>query len=48
LEEGDIDEAEIAFRTALSYWKDADTANSGAGLDFRGRAVAQGYLQLLK
>jgi hypothetical protein len=48
LEEGDTEEAEIAFRTALSYWKDADTANSGAGLDFRGRAVAQGYLELLK
>jgi tetratricopeptide (TPR) repeat protein len=48
LEEGDIDEAEIAFRVALSYWKDADSAASGGGLDFSGRAAAEGYLELLK
>ncbi len=48
LEEGDIDEAEIAFRVALSYWKDTDSATSGGGLDFPGRPLAQGYLELLK
>jgi tetratricopeptide (TPR) repeat protein len=48
LEEGEIDEAEIAFRVALSYWKDADAAASGGGLEFNGRAVAQGCLEWLK
>jgi tetratricopeptide (TPR) repeat protein len=48
LEEGDTDEAEIAFRTALSYWKDAASATSGGGLEFNGRPVAQGCLEWLK
>jgi hypothetical protein len=48
LEEGEIDEAEIAFRTALSYWKDAASATSGGGLEFNGRPAAQGCLELLK
>jgi exonuclease VII small subunit len=48
LEEGEVDEAEIAFREALSFWKDAGSAASGGGLDFNGRAIAQGYLELLE
>ncbi|MFL5242265.1 MAG: hypothetical protein ACJ8FY_09170 [Gemmataceae bacterium] len=48
LEEGDIDEAEIAFRTALSYWKDLPSAASGSGLDFNARTVAQACLNWLE
>jgi hypothetical protein len=48
LEEGEVDEAEIAFREALSYWEDAAAAASGGGLDFNGRAIAQGYLEWLE
>jgi tetratricopeptide (TPR) repeat protein len=48
LEEGDADEAEIAFRQALTVWKDAAAAGSGAGLDFNSRGLAQGYLGLLQ
>jgi hypothetical protein len=48
LEEGDVKEAEFAFRTAMSYWKDAETAASGGGLEFNGRATAQGYLERMK
>jgi tetratricopeptide (TPR) repeat protein len=48
LEQGDTDEAEIAFRVALSYWKDAASAASGGGLEFNGRAVAQGCLEWLQ
>ncbi|HEY1859408.1 MAG TPA: hypothetical protein VGG61_03595, partial [Gemmataceae bacterium] len=48
LEQGDTDDAEIAFRDALSVWKDEKTAAAGGGLDFNGRAVAQGYLEWLK
>ncbi len=48
LEEGDADEAEIAFRQALSIWKDAASAASGSGLDFNGRVIAQACLEWLK
>jgi hypothetical protein len=48
LEEGDIAEAEVAFRVALALWKDQAAAASGSGLDFGGRPIAQGYLELLK
>jgi hypothetical protein len=48
LEEGDIDEAEVMFRTALALWKDDAAATSGAGLDFASRAIAQGYLAWLE
>ncbi len=48
LEEGDGDEAEIAFRQALSVWKDADSANAGGGLDFNGRTIAQDCLKWLE
>jgi hypothetical protein len=48
LEEGNVAEAEIAFTGALLLWKDGATANSGGGLDFKGRIVAQGCLEWLK
>ena len=48
LEEGNVAEAEIAFTGALLLWKDEATANSGGGLDFKGRIVAQGCLEWLK
>jgi hypothetical protein len=48
LEEGDVEQAETAFREALLLWGDEVKAASGAGLDFNGRAVAQGYLEWLK
>jgi hypothetical protein len=48
LEQGDVEEAEIAFREALSVWKDADAAASGGGLDFNGLAIAQACLEWLK
>ena len=41
LEQGDVDTADVAFRTALSVWKDDDAAASGAGLDFHGRVIAK-------
>jgi tetratricopeptide (TPR) repeat protein len=47
LEEGEVEEAEIAFREALTLWKGPAAAASGAGLDFPGRGVAQAYLDLL-
>jgi hypothetical protein len=48
LEVGDVAEAEIAFREALLLWGDEANAASGGGLDFNGRAAAQGYLEWLK
>jgi hypothetical protein len=48
LEEGAVDEAEIAFRQALTLWKDAATAASGGGLDFNAHAIARGCLELLE
>src|SRR5262249_955221 len=42
LEEGAVDEAEVAFRLALDLWKDDAAAASGAGLDFKTRPVAEG------
>jgi tetratricopeptide (TPR) repeat protein len=48
LEEGDVKEAEIAFRQALSFWKDTASAASKGGLDFSGRIIAQDCLQWLK
>src|SRR5262249_13693130 len=42
LEQGDADEAEVAFRLALAVWHD------GAGLDFSARPVAEGYLRWLE
>jgi hypothetical protein len=47
LEEGNADEAEVAFRLALALWKDAAAVSSGAGLDFKARPIAQGYLPWL-
>ncbi len=48
LEEGEVFEARIAFRTALAVWKDEAAAASGAGLDFAGRTIAQDCLNWLK
>jgi tetratricopeptide (TPR) repeat protein len=48
LEEGDVDEADVAFRLALDLWKDEATAASGGGLDFGGRVIAQACLEWLE
>jgi tetratricopeptide (TPR) repeat protein len=48
LEEGEWEEAELAFRAALTLWKDKSTAASGGGLDFNGRILAQSYLRWLQ
>lgn len=45
LEEGDTIEAEVAFREALSLSNDAD---SGGGLDFNGRIIAQDVLRWMQ
>jgi hypothetical protein len=42
LEEGDVEEADVAFRLALAVWGDEATAASGGGLDFKARPIAQG------
>jgi hypothetical protein len=47
LEEGQVEEAVSAFRTALSYWRDATTAASGGGVDFASRPIAQEALRWL-
>jgi hypothetical protein len=48
LEEGSVDEAEVAFRLALALWQDETRAASGAGLDFNTRPIALSYLRLLE
>jgi Flp pilus assembly protein TadD len=48
LEEGDVEEAEVAFGEALTLWKDEETAASGGGIDFNARPIAQACLQWLK
>jgi tetratricopeptide (TPR) repeat protein len=48
LEEGDAEEAEVAFRVALALWRDEAAARSGAGLDFNGRPIAQACLGWLE
>jgi tetratricopeptide (TPR) repeat protein len=48
LEEGATDEAEIAFRKALVYWKNEEAAATGAGLDFNGRPIAETCLHWLE
>jgi hypothetical protein len=48
LEEGEREEAQLAFRTALELWKDETTAASGGGLDFHGRTIAQNCLRWLE
>jgi tetratricopeptide (TPR) repeat protein len=45
LEEGEVDNARIAFRTALALWKDEASVASGAGLDFDARPIAQECLR---
>jgi tetratricopeptide (TPR) repeat protein len=48
LEEGDLEEAEVAFRLALELWQDEAHAASGGGLEFSGRVTAQGCLDWLQ
>jgi hypothetical protein len=48
LEEGDVKEAEIAFRVALTYWKDPASPASDSGFEFSGRVIAQDCLEWLK
>jgi tetratricopeptide (TPR) repeat protein len=48
LEQGDTDEAEVAFRVALALWHDEAAAASGGGMEFNGRVIAQGCLEWLK
>lgn len=48
LEEGSSDEADVAFRLALSIWQGAEVAETGSGLDFAGRRTAQDGLEWLK
>ena len=48
LEEGNVDEADIAFRLALALWGDEAAAASGAGLDFNARPIAQACLRWLQ
>jgi tetratricopeptide (TPR) repeat protein len=48
LEEGEVDEAETAFRLALALWKNRAAVAAGAGMDFGGRGVAQGCLEWLE
>jgi hypothetical protein len=48
LEQGNVEEAEVAFRLALDLWKDEATAASGGGLDFSARPVAQACLAWLR
>ncbi len=48
LEEGRVSQAREFFREALNLWKDEATALRGGGLDFTGRPVAQGCLELLE
>jgi hypothetical protein len=47
LEEGRVDDARVAFELGVDLWGSAAAAASGAGLDFGGRPVAQGCLELL-
>jgi tetratricopeptide (TPR) repeat protein len=44
MEQGEMDRAKDDFHEALSLWKDAETAATGASLDFPGRVVAQVFL----
>ena len=48
LEEGRVSEARASFREALDLWQNETAASRGAGIDFTGRTVAQGYLELLE
>jgi tetratricopeptide (TPR) repeat protein len=44
LEEGDVEEAAVAFRTALQLWRNEEDP-SVLGMDFAGRAAAQACLE---
>jgi hypothetical protein len=47
-EVGDMEEAEVALRVALSVWQDEAAVSARRGLDFNGRPLAQGCLKLLE
>jgi hypothetical protein len=46
LEEGQVDEADVAFRLALTLWQNDGSA--GNGIDFNGRLAAQTCEEWLK
>jgi tetratricopeptide (TPR) repeat protein len=48
LEQGNVDEADVAFRLALALWDDDVASTAGRGLDFKTRPVAQSCLQWLE
>ncbi len=48
LEQGAVDEADVAFRLALSLYRDESAAVSGGGLDFNARPVAEAALGWLQ
>jgi tetratricopeptide (TPR) repeat protein len=48
LEEGNMDNAEIAFRLALALWQDDAAVPSETGLDFNARPVAEAALRWLQ
>jgi hypothetical protein len=45
MESGNDRQAARHFRDALGLWRDEAAVASGAGLDFVGRTLAQGYLR---
>jgi tetratricopeptide (TPR) repeat protein len=47
LEQGDVEEAEVALRVALAVWRSETAPPSARGLDFSSRLLAQGYLHWL-
>jgi tetratricopeptide (TPR) repeat protein len=48
LEEGDVVQADVAFRLALALWENDAVPAARTGVDFKTRAIAQGYLRLLE
>jgi hypothetical protein len=47
LEVGNIDRARQCFHTSLAMWQSEEAQQSGAGIDFNGRRLAQHYLQMI-
>jgi tetratricopeptide (TPR) repeat protein len=48
LEEGNADEAEVAFRLALDVWRGNAARSPGGGIDFRARPLAEACLGWLE
>jgi hypothetical protein len=48
IEAGNIVQAETLFRESIRLWISTAEAQSGAGLDFPGRRVAQDALEILR